>query len=209
MSFSEINSAKYSSHFYLSSCDLINKNVFDNLCYRPKIEKIFLEFSPDGLDSVEDSFQTSTNGSDHQIESFLLLYSASLYKPLISLNCSTLSKKDSANYFLRTVISKDEDMYLFLLVFFVENLSELTDKNSSVYCIEKELKSSGVFCRRKFALNYSLVVGSFFDLEDFSSKNDFDLRLKKSRLKVRFLFKSYRSKNFSLSKEFVRNIPLF
>lgn len=209
MSFSEINNARYSSHFYLSNCDSINKNVFNNLCYRPKVKKIFLEFSPNDLDLTEDSFQTFTNGGDHQIESFLLLYSTRLHKPLVSLSCSALSKKDLGNYSLKVVISNEEDMYIFLLVFFIENLSELVDKNSSVYCIEKELQSGGLLCNRKFALNYSLAVGSFFDLEDFSTKSSFDSKLRKSKLKVRFLFEAYRSKDLGLSKESVRNIPLF
>ena len=209
MSFSEINNAKYSSHFYLSTCDLINKNQFDNFCHKPEIEKIFLEFSPNDFDSAEDSSQAFISGGDHQVESFLLLYSARLYKPLVSLSSSTSPKKDSTNYSLKIVISKKEDIYLFLLVFFLENISELVDKNSSVYCVEKKLKSGGIFCHRKFALNYSLLVGSFFDLSDFSTRNNFDLGLRKSKMKVRFLFGTHRAKDFDLSKEFVRNIPLF
>ena len=207
MSLSEINNARYSSHFYLSNCDLINKNRFGSFCQRPEIEKIFLEFSPNDFDSTEDSSQVLSNGGDHQIESFLLLYSARLHKPLVSLNCSVSPKKDSTGYSLKTVISGEEDVYLFLLVFFLENLDELIDKNSAVYCVEKESKVGDLFCHRKFALNYSLKVGSFFDLDDFSGKNNFDLNLRKSKVKIRFLFGAYRSKSFNLSKEFVRNVP--
>ena len=209
MSFSETNNARYSSHYYLSTCDLINKNVLDNLCHRPKVEKIFLELSPSDLSSTEDSFQTTINGGDYQIESFLLLYSIRLHKPLVSLSCSKQSKKDSNSHSLKMIISEEEDIYLFLLVFFIENLSELVDKNSSVYCLESKLSCGANLYHKKFALNYSLLVGSFFDLEDFSSRSSFDAKLRKSSLKVRFLFETYESKDFNVSKEFVRNVPLF
>ena len=120
MSFSELNNARYSSNLYLSTCDLINKNTFKSSFNRPSLKKIFLELPTSIFGTVEDSLKESSNNSDVQVESFLVLYLIRLHKPLVFLNNSTSLKKDSNICSVKVVFSEQEDIYLFLLNLFVE-----------------------------------------------------------------------------------------
>ena len=115
-----------------------------------------------------------------------MLCSIGSYKLSVSLSCLASFKKDSNNHSLKKIY--------FFIDLFIENLSELVDKDFSVYCINK-----------KFALNYNLLIESFLHSENFSSGNNLDAKLREFNLKVRFLFNIHDSKGFSASKEFVRD----
>ena len=141
MSFSQLNDTRYSSHFYLSTCDLINKNLFKNFFNRPRVEKIFLELPTRTSEAVEDSLKGVSGGSDVQVESFLVLYLIRLHKPLVFLNTSTLSNNDSNTCSVKVTLSEEEDIYLFLLNLFVENLDELIiDVKDSINFFENKSK---------------------------------------------------------------------
>ena len=209
MSFSEVNHAKYSSHFYLSACDSINKNVFSNFCNKPKVKKIFLELFTNAVSFSQESLQSVSGTTETQIEAFLVLYSIRLRRPLISPNYLESSKKDYNGCSLKLIFSKEDDIYLFLTTLFVENLNELSSEDLSAPYTKKDLSCSNILEQKDYVINNSLTVGSFFELEDTFKKNGFDLKLKKSELRVRFLFETHSFKGLQMSKESIRSVPLF
>lgn len=210
MSFSELNNARYSSHSYLSACDLINKNIFRSFFNRPNIEKLFLELPTSVLETVEDSLKESSGSPDVQVESFLVLYLIRLHKPLVFLNSLASSKKDSNACSVKIAFSEKEDIYLFLLNLFVENLSELVIEIKDLSNnFEKTLIQDDILVFKNFAINGSLSIGAFLGLEDSFSKSSFDSKLRRLDLKIRFLFEVFGCKNFSPSRNYIRNIPLF
>ena len=210
MSFSELNNARYSSHSYLSACDLINKNIFKSFFNRPSVEKLFLELPTSVFETVEDSLKESNSSSDVQVESFLVLYLIRLHKPLVFLDSSTSLKKNSNACFVKIAFSEQEDIYLFLLNLFVENLSELVieikDLSNS---FGKTWIQDDILALKNFAVNGSLPVEAFLGLENSFSKSSFDSKLRRLDLKIRFLFEVFGCKSFSPSRNYIRNIPLF
>ena len=116
---------------------------------------------------------------DPQVESFLVIYLIKLHKPLVYVTDLRLSKKKLNTRFLKIAFSKKEDIYLFLLNFFLENLDDLVikiknfDDNLSRNLIYKE-----VLGIKKFAITMSLPIGSFLGLKILFSQSIFDFRLK-------------------------------
>ena len=209
MSFSELNNARYSSHSYLSACDLINKNIFKSFFNQPSIEKLFLELPTSIFETVEDSLKESSGSSDVQVES-LVLYLIKLHKPLVFIDNSTSLKKSSNTCSVKIAFSEQEDIYLFLLNLFVENLSELVIEIKDLFnSFERTLLQDDILALKNFAINGCLPIGAFLGLENSVSKSSFNSKLRRLDLKIRFLFEVFGSKDFSPSRNYIRNIPLF
>lgn len=210
MSFSEIYYARYSSHFYLSTCDLISKKISKNFSSIPMVKKIFVELSNETSEIVGNSVKEPISTFDAQVESFLVLYLIRLHKPLVFVADLRLSKKDLNTRFLKIAFSKKEDIYLFLLNFFLENLHDLVIKNqTSESNPSQNLVHEEILGIKNFAITMGLPVGSFLGLKNSFSQSSFDLRLRKLNLNIRFLFETFCSKNSDLSKNSIQNVPLF
>ena len=210
MSFSEIYCARYSSHFYLSTCDLISKKISKNFSNISMVRKIFVELSNEIPEISENSAKEPISIFDSQVESFLVLYLIKLHKPLVSVTDLRLSKKNLNTRFLKIAFSKKEDIYLFLLNFFLENLDDLVmkiqnfDSNPNRNLISREVLGIKIF-----AITMGLPVGSFLGLKNLFSQSIFDFRLRKLNLNIRFLFETFCFENSDVSKDSIQNVPLF
>ena len=210
MLLSEINCARYSSHFYLSTCDLVYKNLLPTSTNLPVVRRVCLELAANDTINVNDSSRIFCDDPESRIEAFLLLFSVTMSKPLIALLYSSINKVDCYDgCFLRLFISEEEDIYIFLLSFFIENPKELVVKDLLANAVEKEYISMEASHSKIFALSTDLSPLSSFALEDFSKKNSFNPKIEKYKLRVRFIYETHDSANSCYSEEFIRNIPLF
>lgn len=210
MLLSEINCARYSSHFYLSTCDLVYKNLLPTSTNLPVVRSVCVELSANDTINVNDSSQIFCDDPESRIEAFLLLFSITMSKPLIALLYSSVNKVDCYDgCFLRLFLFEKEDIYLFLLSFFIENPKELVVKDLLANAVEKEYVCVEGSHSKIFALSTNLSPTSSFALEDFSRKNNFDPKIEKYKLRIRFIYETHDSESSCYSEEFVRNIPLF
>ena len=212
MLLSEINCARHSSHFYLSTCDLVNKNSLYNFSGVPRIQNIYLELSANDNAIMNDSFPNFCEDVENRTEAFLLLFSLRLTKPWVFLREPSLKIVNSNSGFcLKLVLSKEEDIYLFLLSLLTENPKELVMQKLLADLITKQTTSTNTSHQKVFALSTNLFSKSFFALEDFLKKNNFDPRLEKCKLRLRFVLETYVSNldKCYYSESFIRNIPLF
>lgn len=208
MTFSEIGNVKYSNSLYLSTCDLINKNMFRSITHIPKVNKICLDLAHFGVNVSETSGKKVSFNDDHELESFFVLYLIKLTQALICTGSSSLTTESNIRL-LQIVLRKEEDIYLFLSNLFVENLEVLKVKDSFFLDSIKAVIHECSLEKKVFALESCLRMGFLLDVEDFMIENEISSEVKTSKVSVYFLFEIYNLEYQKLSKDCIRNIPFF
>jgi hypothetical protein len=164
MYLSSINCLKNTNTNYLSSCDLINKYNVTNINKIPRLNKIAIEVSSyDILNSSEIAGKNELD-SELQIKSFFILYLIQALIPFISFNNSKKVKEDGLSYSLKVVLSNEDEIYSFLVKFFVENWNKLLAEDFSFWSksndniFDSTLKKKFLLFKEKYPLKLFLKL---------------------------------------------------
>ena len=204
---SKISTINYNkTHNYLSTCDLINKYNLLNVNKVPKLNKIVLKLSSRDLLSAVESLGKSEINSEIQVKSYFLLYIFSSYQPYIKFRVSKKLKGENDNYSLEIDIFSKEDIYSFLISFFIENWNKLSLEDFSLW---KRKGFNFIFQQKKFIIEKKIPADVFFELENLLNKTPFGIVSKNLNLKVKFLFQNNNFRSQSASENLVKNLPFF
>lgn len=201
-----INCNKTLVNNYLSTCDLINKYNLLNVNKVPKLNKIVLELSSRDLLSAVESLGKNEINTETQIKSYFLLYIFSSYQPYIKFRVSKKLKGENDNYSLEINISKNEDIYSFLISFFVENWNKLSVEDFSLW---KRKSFNFIFQQKNFVIERKIPGDTFFELENFLNKTAFGIVSKNLNLRVKFFFQNNNFRSQDASENLVKNLPFF
>lgn len=188
-------------NLYLSSCDLLNKSLFNSVILKPRIDKIVLSLC---LNKPDENF-ISFNFNE-KVESFLTLYLLNLRKPLLVLNNDL---RISTKFFkLKSLLSEKSEIDLFVSRFFNEKKSELSAKS---FLKEECSKFNSILINKEacISLTTKLNLGSFFEISSFLDENYLQAKLKKLDVKVDFYFKGSEFETEGSTKDLIKNTSLF
>ena len=133
MYLSSINCLKSTSTNYLSNCDLINKYNLTNINKIPKLTEVAIEVSSSDILNSSEIAGKNELDSELQIKSYFILYLIQALIPFISFNNSKKVKEDGLNYSLKIVLSAEDEIYSFLIKFFIENWNKLLAEDFSFW----------------------------------------------------------------------------
>ena len=209
MYLSSINCLKNTNTNYLSSCDLINKYNVTNINKIPKLNKIAIEVSSyDILNSSEIAGKNELD-SELQIKSFFILYLIQALIPFISFNNSKKVKEDGLSYSLKIVLSNHDEIYSFLVKFFVENWNKLLAEDFSFWSKSDNNLFNSNLKKKKIVIQIKITAEAFFEIDSFLDKNSFGIISKNLNFKIRFIFQNNNIKEQNTSINLIKNTPLF
>ena len=209
MYLSSINCLKNTNTNYLSSCDLINKYNVTNINKIPKLNKIAIEVSSyDILNSSEIAGKNELD-SELQIKSFFILYLIQALIPFISFNNSKKVKEDGLSYSLKIVLSNHDEIYSFLVKFFVENWNKLLAEDFSFWSKSDNNLFNSNLKKKKIVIQRKIPAEAFFEIDSFLDKNSFGIISKNLNFKIRFIFQNNNIKEQNTSINLIKNTPLF
>jgi len=209
MYLSSINCLKNTNTDYLSNCDLINKYNLTNISKIPKLSKISVDISSqDILNSSEISGKNELD-SELQMKAFFILYLAQSLVPFISFSNSKKVKEDGLTYSLRISLSTQDEIYSFLVNFFVESWSRLLTEDFSFWSKSDSRLLSSTLNQKKIVLQRKIPTEAFFEIDNFLTKNSFGIVSKNLKFKVRFIFQNNNVKEQNTSINLIKNTPLF
>lgn len=209
MYLSSINCLKNTNTNYLSSCDLINKYNINNINKIPKLNKVAVEVSSyDILNSSEISGKNELD-SELQMKSFFILYLIQALIPFISFSNSKKVKEDGLSYSLKIVLSDEDEIYSFLVKFFVENWNKLLAEDFSFWSKSDSTLSDSILKQKRITIQRKVPAEAFFEIDNFLDKNSFGIISKNLNFKVRFIFQNNNIKEQNTSINLVKNTPLF
>ena len=209
MYLSSINCLKNTNTHYLSNCDLINKYNLTSINKIPKLSKISIDISSqDILNSSEISGKNELD-SELQIKAFFILYLAQSLVPFISFHNSKKVKEDGLTYSLKVSLSTDDEIYSFLVNFFVESWNKLIREDFSFWSKSGSGLSPSSSNQKKFVLERKVPTDAFFEIDNFLTKNSFGILSKNLKFKVRFVFQNDNVKEQNTSINLIKNTPLF
>jgi len=189
---------KTSNGNYLSCCDLINKYSLNSLKKAPKLKKITLELSSyDILNSFESS-QKNEADMDVRVNSFVIFYLFHSFLPYIA-----FIKGEGTNFLLKISFFDVNDIYFFLVNFFVENWEKLVLENFSFFSKYTYFSKYP----NNFIIQHSIPF--FFELNDFLVKNPFGIISKNLSFKSKFLFQIQNFKNKVTAEKSIKYISPF
>jgi len=206
---SNINYTNLSNSSYLSDCDLINKYNLNSLNKKPKLHKIILELSSrDILDSFEISGKNETD-SEIQVKSFIILYILQSFLPFITFSTSTKSKDEGSTFLLKIILSNDDEIYSFLVSFFVENWNKLIVEDFSFFEKNEKSFNNAHLNQETFIIHRQIPTNVFFEIDNLLTKNSFGIISKNLNFRAKFMFQNENFKNRVISEKTIKNIPLF
>ena len=209
MYLSSINCLKNTNTNYLSSCDLINKYNVTNINKIPRLNKIAIEVSShDILNSSEIAGKNELD-SELQIKSFFILYLIQALIPFISFNNSKKVKEDGLSYSLKVVLSNEDEIYSFLVKFFVENWNKLLAEDFSFWSKSDNNLFDSTLKQKKIVIQRKIPAEAFFEIDSFLDKNSFGIISKNLNFKIRFTFQNNNIKEQNTSINLIKNTPLF
>jgi len=175
MYLSSINCLKNTNTNYLSSCDLINKYNINNINKIPKLNKVAVEVSSyDILNSSEISGKNELD-SELQMKSFFILYLIQALIPFISFSNSKKVKEDGLSYSLKIVLSDEDEIYSFLVKFFVENWNKLLAEDFSFWSKSDSTLSDSILKQKRITIQRKIPAEAFFEVDNFLDKNSFGI----------------------------------
>ena len=209
MYLSSTNCLKNTNTNYLSSCDLINKYNVTNINKIPKLNKVGVEISSyDILNSSEIPGKNELD-SELQIKSFFILYLIQALIPFISFNNSKKVKEDGLSYSLKVVLSNEDEIYSFLVKFFVENWNKLLAEDFSFWSKSDNNLFDSTLKQKKIVIQRKIPAEAFFEIDSFLDKNSFGIISKNLNFKIRFTFQNNNIKEQNTSINLIKNTPLF
>lgn len=165
------------SNSYLQNCDLINKYSVKSVFNLPRLRSLVLHFN------LKDFTRNCSNTSiTAEVQAYTLFFLFCSLSPHLTFNLSTLnqnvSKSESGDFIFKVIVRGDKHIERFIRQVSLENLN-----------IFKENKGFSNKSGCSFCCNSSLSSNSFFDLEDFSKKqNDYNLDLESFAIKISIVF---------------------
>ena len=209
MYLSSINCLKSTSTNYLSSCDLINKYNLSNINKISKLSEVTIEISSsDILNSSEISGKNELD-SELQIKSYFILYLIQSLIPFVSFNNSKKVKEDGLNYSLRITLSAEDEIYSFLVNFFVENWNKLLSEDFSFWSKSDNNSSNTTLQQKKIIIQRKIPAEAFFEIDSFLGKGSFGIIAKNLNLKIKFIFQNNNVKEQNTPINLIKNTPLF
>ena len=209
MYLSSINCLKSTNTNYLSSCDLINKYNVTNINKIPKLNEIAVEVSSYDILNSSEIIGKNELDSELQIKSFFILYLIQALIPFISFNNSKKVKEDGLSYSLKIVLSNEDDIYSFLVKFFVENWNKLLAEDFSFWSKSENNLFNSTLKQKKIVIQRKIPAEAFFEIDSFLDKNSFGIISKNLNLKVKFIFQNNNIKEQNTSINLIKNTPLF
>ena len=209
MYLSSINCLKSTSTNYLSSCDLINKYNLSNINKISKLSEVTIEISSsDILNSSEISGKNELD-SELQIKSYFILYLIQSLIPFVSFNNSKKVKEDGLNYSLRITLSAEDEIYSFLVNFFVENWNKLLSEDFSFWSKSDNNSSNTTLQQKKIIIQRKIPAEAFFEIDSFLNRGSFGVIAKNLSLKIKFIFQNNNIKGQNTPINLIKNTPLF
>lgn len=188
---------------YISTCDLINKNLLTNFYQKPKLSK--LQFSLPLKHAIKACDKKNFKEASKEIQkiSFLLIYCYFSQIPKIKINSShTLDGGLNFYYSLLISLKKYKDIYNFLIVLLIENFYTSTPKEMLAV---KTLSNSSkllhyeIFFSAKFLTNLQDLIQQFFPY----------LNVKDLYFKVNFVITGQNLSIIKDTKKILYNTSLF
>ena len=164
--------------------------------------------SYDILNSSEISGKNELD-SELQIKSFFILYLTQALIPFISFSNSKKVKEDGLSYSLKIVLSNEDEIYSFLVKFFVENWNKLLAEDFSFWSKSDSNLLDSTLKQKKITIQRKIPAEAFFEIDSFLDKNSFGIISKNLNFKVRFIFQNNNIKEQNTSINLVKNTPLF
>ena len=188
---------------------MINKYNVTNINKIPKLNKIAIEVSSyDILNSSEIAGKNELD-SELQIKSFFILYLIQALIPFISFNNSKKVKEDGLSYSLKIVLSNHDEIYSFLVKFFVENWNKLLAEDFSFWSKSDNNLFNSNLKKKKIVIQRKIPAEAFFEIDSFLDKNSFGIISKNLNFKIRFIFQNNNIKEQNTSINLIKNTPLF
>jgi hypothetical protein len=209
MYLSSINCLKSTSTNYLSNCDLINKYNLTNINKIPKLSEVAIEISSSDILNSSEIAGKNELDSELQIKSYFILYLIQALIPFISFNNSKKVKEDGLNYSLKIVLSAEDEIYSFLINFFVENWNKLLAEDFSFWSKSDNNLLNTTLHQKKIIIQRKIPAEAFFEIDSFLSKGSFGIIAKNLNLKIKFIFQNNNVKEQNTPINLIKNTPLF
>jgi hypothetical protein len=196
------NKKNYQFNCYLLKCDLINKYNIKSIKSIPTLKKIVLDFSFKEFLNNSSLLKQTDNSAKLQIRFYLIFYMLSGLLPFIYFNKFS---KNSENFFsLKIEISKQSEMYMFLLFLFIENWTKLIIEKENFSLFKKSTQNK--LYQKSFILNTNIPLQLFFEKENDLNKILPKINYKNLNVKLNFFFDLEKLK---MSNTFIKNFPFF
>lgn len=205
-----LNKTFFIKNQYLSNCDLINKYNLKNIYQKPKLNKIILEFSLKNFIEALNSKENQEKLNETQIKAFLFIYLLIASVPFINNKVKMIKNKEikeTTNYSLKFIYSKDIYIYNFLFYFFIENWFFIVKENKNIFLLEDLNFSTNNLNHNLLNLKTILPVSVFSDMEYIMSNSNFDLNSKELNININYLINS--PKKLKNLNSLIKNLPLF
>ena len=209
MYLSSINCLKSTSTNYLSNCDLINKYNLNNINKISKLSEVAIEISSSDILNSSEIGGKNELDSELQIKSYFILYLIQSLIPFVSFNNSKKVKEDGLNYSLRITLSAEDEIYSFLVNFFVENWNKLLSEDFSFWSKSDNNSSNTTLRQKKIIIQRKIPAEAFFEIDSFLSRGSFGVIAKNLSLKIRFIFQNNNIKEQNTPINLIKNTPLF
>jgi len=129
--------------------------------------------------------------------------------PFISFTNSKKVKEDGLSYSLRIVLSNEDEIYSFLVKFFVENWNKLLAEDFSFWPKSENNLFNSTLKQKKIVIQRKIPAEAFFEIDNFLDKNSFGIVSKNLNLKIKFIFQNNNVKEQNTSVNLIKNTPLF
>lgn len=185
---------------YLLTNDLINKYNLTNIKKKPELKSIILHFSWNKIDtrlsSVRQKVDPESVFFPVQVKTFILFYL--LFAKTAKLNIKKIKNNLKADFAFKIIFNTQKSIYNFLIHFFVENYTRITDRT-------KELRIPSDTLSNTFLFNTNIQGWYFFEAEYLFKSILKNFKLKNFIINISFVFK----KNINVTKNFIFNCFLF
>jgi hypothetical protein len=194
---------------YLSNCDLINKYKLSSLNKKPILRNISLELTYSNIFESLDKLTKNESDSEIQVKSFLILYIFKLFQPLVDFGGTAKIKEAKSGWSIRILLSEEEDLHFFLKTIFIENISKILVEDFSFFHTQNNILYDIGSDQKTCLVNSKIPVESFYEIDNFLTKNLLGISPEKLNVDVKFLFQNNNITDQNSSIKLIKNTQLF